>query len=85
MLEELAKAMVESTDGPWDYLSPNGQLAAIEQVRAVLECLREPSEAMIEAGLDVLTDHGCNPLTGDTEFTWQAMIDTVLAEGKPHD
>lgn len=45
-----------------------------EVARAVLQAIREPSEGMIEAGLDLGPDH-------DPERYFTAMIDAALEEG----
>lgn len=50
------------------------------QVRAVIGEFREPSEAMIDAGMGALSERGCNPLTGDADACFQAMIDAALSE-----
>lgn len=47
----------------------------LEQVRAVLNAIREPSEGMVQAG----TADGDWPHSHET---WQAMIDALLAEGE---
>lgn len=62
----------------WVYIDGPIKLDAL--VRAVLQAYREPSEGMIEAGHDTLTERGCNPLTGDAEACLSAMIDAALSE-----
>lgn len=42
--------------------------------------LMEPSEEMLDAGHDLLTEHGCNPLSGDARYCWAAMINTGRAK-----
>ena len=54
-----------------------------DEARAVIEAIREPSEGMVDAGYDLLNERGCQPLTGDTDDVWQAMIDTLLSEQTP--
>lgn len=51
-------------------------------IAAFIEAVRKPTDAMIEAGEDVLVEHGCNPLAGDPEAVWQAMLDALMQEGK---
>ena len=46
--------------------------------RAVLYSIREPSEEVIDAMMDLLTERGCNPLSGDAEAVWETGIDTIL-------
>lgn len=48
-----------------------------EVARAVLEAIREPSEAMVEA----IPDDRNTPIYA--EDIWQAMIDAALAESSP--
>jgi hypothetical protein len=52
----------------------------VRNATAVLLALRTPSETMVEAGNSVLTEIGCNPVTGDEIAVWQAMIDAALTE-----
>lgn len=52
----------------------------LDAAKAVLETVREPSEGQIEVGIDLLTERGCNPLAGDAEAVWAAMIDAALSE-----
>lgn len=46
------------------------------QARAVLQAIREPSEEMNTAGMEVTGDK----LGDHVQSTWQAMIDAALAE-----
>lgn len=50
-----------------------------DQVRAVLEAIREPSEVMAKAGTDALPAFEA-PLRADASDCWQAMIDAALSE-----
>lgn len=52
----------------------DGRTHYIEAVRVVLQVIREPNDAMIEAGLACGSDR-------DVVTYWQAMIDAALAEG----
>jgi hypothetical protein len=45
------------------------------QARAAIDAMREPTEAMIEAGMDKTSWPICN---GEVEHRWQAMIDEAL-------
>lgn len=89
-----AKALADalSEHGIPTHLEDDGRLVILQScecaefvkaaplVRAVLEAVREPSEAVADAGMDLLTERGCNPLTGDAEAVWQAMINAALSE-----
>lgn len=46
-----------------------------DAARAVLQAIREPSDAMLDAG-DIWTNEQCSP-----DAIWQAMIDAALEEG----
>lgn len=49
----------------------------VEEARAAIEAMREPTEAMVDAGvLDVKADVSFF----DVNETWQAMIDAALSE-----
>jgi len=66
MIERVARAIAEQNHGStWDEW--------IDEARAAIEAMREPTEAMINAG--DRTDH-------DVEATmvWRAMIDEALGE-----
>lgn len=57
------------------------ELRRREAVRAVLLSIREPSDDVTDAMIDMLTERGCNPLSGDAEAVWQTGIDTIINEG----
>lgn len=48
----------------------------LPQADAALNAMREPDEAMIEAG-DEITSHACNYDTVDAADVWAAMIDAA--------
>jgi hypothetical protein len=52
----------------------------INKVRAVLEALREPNEAMIEAAISRPVNEAAN----DYRSVWQAMLDAALRTN-PHE
>jgi len=82
----VAKAMGDAV--AWEELTPDQRSQVIEEVRTVLTAVREPSEAMAEAGSGAdLTESGYDlsyvvylAEDGATEC-WQGMIDAALAEG----
>lgn len=57
----------------------------VPRARAVIEAIREPSEAMANRGLtewQSSTDFGAlEPEAADFDLAWKAMIDALLAEG----
>lgn len=52
----------------------------VTQAQCLLQAIRDPSDAVTQAGLDILAERGCNPLSGDADAAWQAMIDAALSE-----
>lgn len=65
-----------------DWVTTDGNIDLTPVVRAVLTAIREPSEAMIDAGHDSLSiDIAGNPLRSEIEPAWVAMIDAAMAEG----
>jgi len=66
-----------------DELSSDYQ--AQQCVRAVLMAVREPDEAIIDAGHSGIDFHEVLPLENErwqTEAAFQAMIDAILAQGE---
>lgn len=61
----------------WDELGDDGRFYFTHRVRAVLQAIREPSEAMIEAASD---EGGCD---GTHISVYRAMIDAALVEQEP--
>jgi hypothetical protein len=78
VIERAARAVADYTG---QRLPPQGDIITCEGIaRAVLQAIREPSDAVTDVGVDMLTERGCNPLSGDAEAVWQAMIDAALSE-----
>jgi hypothetical protein len=79
-LARAARALVlkESGTDSFDALEPELQEQVIESVKAVLEAIREPSDAMLDAGdhLIVLRGEGVQPIS-----VYHTMIDAAIAEG----
>jgi hypothetical protein len=77
-LAKAARALVlkESGTDSFDALEPELQEQVIESVKAVLEAVRSPSDAMLEAGVD-----GAGNSAFEVENAWQAIIDAAIAEG----
>lgn len=85
-IERAARALCENpsedpdeivfmTDGTW---IPRWK-AELWRVKAVLQAIREPSEAMAKAGADDLPGNTNDPLW--VAQAWTAMIDKALEEG----
>lgn len=86
-LDKCARALAHSQCGEdcFDALEPEAQEGLRENVRAVLQAIREPSEAMIAAFVDKalhddVLSHGGWP--GYARDQWKAMVDAALAEGE---
>lgn len=77
-LRKAARALVlkESGTDSFDALSEELQEQVIESVKAVLEAMRSPSDAMLSAGSDASMEP---PFVA--EYAWQAMIDAAITEG----
>jgi len=62
---------------PWEALSRREQALFRADAYAVLQAIRDPSEAQIEAGAGAPFSRIDDQ---DAEHLWQAMIDTALEE-----
>jgi len=73
-LYRAARALMKSQSGvdDFDALDDEMQKGLLDDVRAVLAAVREPSEAMWDAGFEIYPKY--------QEEHWQAMIDAALAE-----
>ena len=58
----------------YDLTNDNGRFRYDEIARAAIEAMREPTEAMIDAGYAV----GYSPDPLPTDLVWRAMIDAAL-------
>lgn len=86
MVEKLALAIMTELCGleskeDIDAAFIEGQFDLRAVVRAVLSALREPTEAMVLAGLNEADKHGAILGNGRTESIFQAMIDVALSDG----
>ena len=50
-VERVARAIVEATDGPWDFFSPEGQEAARCQARAARAAIPQPATERVDEDL----------------------------------
>lgn len=75
---EVFKAHIEKTiaDAPDDQTDEQMDAAVREGLRLVVASLREPTEAMVDAGTEPATEDPYG-----AHVTWEKMIDAALAEG----
>jgi hypothetical protein len=81
VIERAARALFKYEPGPygdcvdWAIEQDFGWRDRVDEVRLILTAIREPSDAMLDAGR--MAD-----INGDGSFAhWQAMIDAMLEEG----
>lgn len=78
MVERVARAIYEGRNGPrcmaWSRHSNEHRRPYIDDARAAIEAMREPTEEMLFAA---------DWLENGTRAAWQAMIDAALSEQKP--
>jgi hypothetical protein len=74
-LDHACRALVLSQSGEdcFDGLEPEAQEVVRENMRAVLQAIKEPSEAMLDAAW------AC-ALAEDAAGVWRDMIDALLAQ-----
>lgn len=86
MLEKAARAHWDakrfSTSRTWDELKAEERTKALRHMRAALKAIREPDEAMVEAGLAVVGGPANMGSGLVLEEQFAAMIDAVSAEPK---
>lgn len=75
IIELAARALHAELGLDWPYSYDDGMKA---YVRAVLQAIREPSEAMLAAAREV---DFLGPGESDSAGEWRAMIDAALEEG----
>jgi len=84
MIERAAKACrdaMRERRRSTDPQETEGEYAAI-LARAVIKSLREPSEAVCDAGADCANANGGYISGGEALLTFNVMIDAILAEEK---
>lgn len=82
MIETVARAICDSTEADnFDALPADGIVRAsyMQQARAAIEAMREPTITMAVAGSSFAWFEGRTDEIGNTITTWQAMIDSALA------
>ena len=82
MVERVAKAIYEKRNGqgcrPWSRQPSAHKFPYIEDARAAIEAMREPTEAMLTAGDDCCGEYGCGVWRMREIFT--AQIDAALKD-----
>ena len=84
MVEKVAKSVYEKRNGPgclpWAHQTKGHRDPYLADARAALEAMREPTGAMIEAGMHKPFPGEAPRLDDDTCLeTWQAMIDAACS------
>jgi len=85
-LRRAALALMQSRGGAgeFDALDDKAMASLIQDVRAVLEALREPSKLMVEAGAEIVknvhVEESDEAFASDAVNTWRYMIDAALSE-----
>jgi hypothetical protein len=79
-VESVARALAERSDIPQGGYG--GWEAWLGPARAAIEAMREPTEAMLDAGVDRWDTHhpGATETHQNERATWRAMIDAALSE-----
>lgn len=77
MIERAARAIYEGRNGsgckPWSRLTQAHREPYLADVRAAIEAMRDPTDAMIDIGVD----------GDDAVDIYQSMLDTALLEYQP--
>jgi hypothetical protein len=78
-IERVARGLhsVRSRETVFDNLSRTIKGHYFKEARAAIEALRDPSEKMVEAGIDLNDGFECS----SSSVHWDAMISAALAEG----
>lgn len=83
MIERVARAFCEGQGMLWDNLFPNTKALLRYQARTAILAMREPTEAMMEAGAHPGSGGGpdeCWMHPPEARTAWKAMIDAALSE-----
>lgn len=80
MVEKVAKAIYLKRNGqgarPWSLLTKAHRTPYLDDARAAIEAMREPTEAMESAGWD---SYDRNDGWSGPQYCWQAMVDAALS------
>lgn len=86
-IERAARAMHATVKPEWEWDAPDAEpLRKMyrENVKAAIRAMQEPSEAMVDAGADVVRSvnkaESDFAVRDDAKSVWSMMIDAALAE-----
>lgn len=86
-LERAARAMYDNVQPEWDWDDPDAELLRrmyLDNARAALNAVREPTDAMKSAGAEVTRfiapDEGDGAYESEAANTWRFMISALLSE-----
>jgi len=85
-LRRAALALMQSRGGvgEFDGLDEKTRNGLLQDVRAVLAAVREPSQLMVEAGAEIVknvhVEESDEAFASDAVNTWRYMIDAALSE-----
>ena len=87
-IERAARAMYDTVRPEWEWDDPDAaplRRMYRDNAKAALLALKEPSEAMIDAGADVVGSvnkaESDFAVRDDTKSVWNLMIDAAMGEG----
>ena len=87
-IERAARAMYATVQPEWDWDDPDAEpLRRMyrDNAKAAILALKEPSDAMVDAGADVIGSinkaESDFAVRDDTKSVWNMMIDAALGEG----
>jgi hypothetical protein len=78
MRERIARGQAEFDGRGWLNMPRGERDRYLDRADAAIEAMREPTEAMVNAGYDV----GYSPDPLPCDAVWKAMIDAAISEGK---
>lgn len=81
MREKIARAVAATTHiTPFERLWASEQRHLLETADLILDAMRDPTDAMTQAGEDAITYHPDDIIKNQADPCWQAMIDAALNE-----
>ena len=86
-IDRAARAMYDTVRPEWDWDDPDAEpmrRMSRDNAKAAILALKEPSEAMVDAGADVVGSvnkaESDFAVRDDTRSVWSMMIDAALGE-----
>jgi alpha-ketoglutarate-dependent taurine dioxygenase len=84
-LEEVARAIYAKRNGPgakpWSLLTKAHRTPYLDDARAAIEALRQPTRDMYHAAVTTHTYEN-GGIEHSPGLSWKAMIDAILSEGE---